>query len=111
MSEINEILQINSLKSVEKALRIVPKTTKGQALMGNLIERLERRGRASVEMDGLKVSRVKINLASNFFNKTERNFEVWVRPFIMKNKLMFNWQGTEHHFSDVFGDGINRVKL
>ena len=62
-----------------------------------------------VEMQGHYVKRVRINLASNFFSPKEKNFCIWVKPFIRGRYLMLNWEGVVIRASDVFGEGINRV--
>jgi hypothetical protein len=111
MSKLMELLEENSLKSMETIKIKSRKPTIGSELMNNLLYRVNRRGNAMVEMQGHYIKRVRIQLASNFFAPKEKNFSVWVKPFIKGKYLMFNYNGVVLRASDVFGDGINSVKL
>lgn len=96
---------------MEKTKKAIPKTSIGRELMNNLVERLNNRGNTMIEMDGHYIKRVRINLASNFFNPKEKNICIWAKPFIRGRHLMLNWNGVVLRASDIFGDGINTVRL
>ena len=118
MSQLSTFLEKNTLNQVKKQ---VSKTSIGRELINNLLYRLERRGNLMVEMDNHYVKAVRLDLSSDArhwikeSNKT-KNFSIWVKPFIKISKtgfhyLMFNYNGVILRASDIFGDGINRVKL
>ena len=112
MLELRQILEENGIKTLNKAKKNAPKTSVGRELMNNLIERVSKQGNLIVEMDGHYVKKIRIKLSSNFFEPTEKNLSIMVKPFIAGGKyLMFNWKGVIIRASDVFGDGINRVTL
>lgn len=112
MLELIEILKENGIETLKEVRKNVPKTSIGRELMNNLIERVSRQGNLVVEMDNHYIKRIRIRLSSNFFEPTEKNLSIMVKPFIANEKyLMFNWNGVIIRASDVFGDGINRVKL
>jgi hypothetical protein len=64
-----------------------------------------------VEMEGHFVRSVQLRLSSNFFNPEEKKCVIWVKPFIRNNKLFFNYNNVVLKASDIFGDGINVVRL
>ena len=111
MAKLESILAKSGVELLEKTIKKAPKTTIGRELINNLMERVHRRGNVVVEMNGHYVSRVRIGLSSNFFNPGEKNFNVMVKPFVRGKHLMLDWDGVILRASDVFGDGINRVKL
>jgi len=118
MAKLESILAKSGVELLEKTVKKAPKTTIGRELINNLMERVHRRGNVLVEMKGHYVSRVRIDLSSNFFKPgeknfsiIEKNFSIMVKPFVRGKHLMFNWEGVIIRASDVFGDGINRVKL
>ena len=111
MTQLTQLLGKTDGELLEKALKNAPKTSIGRELMNNLVERLNRQGNMAIEMQGHYIKRVQIRLSSNFFNSTEKNFCIWVKPFITGKYLMFNWNGVIIKASDVFGDSINRVTL
>mgnify|MGYP000409795397 CR=1 FL=1 len=111
MSKFSTLLSKNSIETLENAKKTVPKTSIGRELINNLLYRLKRRGNLMVKMDGHFVRSVQIKLSSNFFIPGEKNLAIWVKPFIRNNKLFFNYKNVIIKASDVFGDGINCVKL
>jgi hypothetical protein len=111
MAKLESILAKSGVELLEKTVKKAPKTTIGRELINNLMERVHRRGNVLVEMKGHYVNRVRIDLSSNFFKPGEKNFSIMVKPFVRGKHLMFNWEGVIIRASDVFGDGINRVKL
>lgn len=112
MARIMEILKESDLRTLKTERKLVRKTTVGRELINNLMFRLNRRGNVMIEMKGTKVDRVRLDLASNFFDVNEKNFSVMVKVFVKDNRyLMFNYNGVVIRASDVFGQGINRVRL
>lgn len=112
MAKLEQIIGEIDVKTLEKTKKSTPKTSVGRELINNLLYRLERRGNLMVDMEGHYIKRVKIHLSSNFFQPGEKNFTIWVKPFIRDNRyLMFNWNGVVIRASDIFGKGINSVKL
>ena len=111
MAKLGSILAKNGVELLEKTVKKTPKNTIGRELINNLMERVTRRGNVYVEMNGHYVSRVRIDLSSNFFKPKEKNFSVMVKPFVRGKHLMLDWEGVIFRASDVFGDGIHRVKL
>ena len=117
MTQIRHILSKKDANILGKDNKIVPKTSVGRELINNLVERLKRRGNIMTEMEGHYIKRVRINLSSNFFAPKEKNFSIWVKPFIRTDKksghsyLMLNWDGVVLRASDIFGDSINIVRL
>jgi hypothetical protein len=111
MSQFKALLSENGIKTLEKAVKNTPKTSVGRELINNLLYRLERRGNLMVKMEGHFVKEVQIKLASNFFAPKERNYAIWVKPFIRNNKLFFNHGGVVLRAADIFGNGINVVKI
>ena len=111
MSRFRTLLSENGIETLEKVGRNAPKTSVGRELINNLLYRLERRGNLMVEMDGHFVRAVQIKLSSNFFIPGEKNLAIWVKPFIRNNKLFFNYNNVVLKASDIFGDGINVVRL
>lgn len=109
--KIEALLNKKGAESMGKAKDTALPTTVGRELMNNLVERLNNRGNTMIEMDGHFIRKVRINLASNFFNPKEKNICIWAKPFIRGNYLMLNWNGVVLRASDIFGDGINRVRL
>lgn len=106
-----ELLEEKDLKCVESLKNKSRVPTVGSELMNNLLYRVNRRGNAMVEMQGHYIKRIRIQLASNFFAPKEKNFSVWVKPFIRDKYLMLSYNGVVLRASDIFGEGINCVKL
>ena len=105
-------LKESDLKTLRIEKKVARKTTVGRELINNLLFRLNRRGNVMIEMKGTKVDQVRLDLASNFFDIKEKNFSVMVKVFVKDNRyLMFNYNGVVIRASDVFGQGINRVRL
>ena len=111
MSKLMELLEEKDLKCVESLKNKSRVPTVGSELMNNLLYRVNRRGNAMVEMQGHYIKRIRIQLASNFFAPKEKNFSVWVKPFIRDKYLMLSYNGVVLRASDIFGEGINCVKL
>lgn len=111
MAKLEQSLKGNGITTMEKVVKNVPKTSIGRELINNLMYRLNRRGNLLVEMRGHYVAKVRIKLSSNFFAPGEKNFEVMVKPFVRGKYLMLDWDGVIIRASDVFGDGINVVRL
>jgi len=117
MAQLGQLLGENQLKVVEKVKKTTPKTSVGRELINNLLFRLKRRGNLMVEMDGHYLKSVRLSLSSNARNwipgaNKERELHIWVKPFIKDGKyLMFNYNGVIIRASDVFGVGINRVRI
>ena len=111
MGQLAQLLGKTDRELLEQALQNAPKTSIGRELMNNLVERLNRQGNMVIEMQGHYIKHVQIKLSSNFFEPTEKNFSIWVKPFITGKYLMFNWNGVIIKASDVFGNSINRVTL
>jgi len=109
---MREILGELGLKKLEIAKKKASKTSIGRELINNLLFRLERRNNnLMIEMDGYYVKKVRINLSSNFFAPKEKNFAIWVKPFVRDKYLMLNWDGVVIRASDIFGNSINYVNL
>lgn len=122
MAQIEELLKSNGLISEEKTKKNNIKLTPGRQLINNLIERVSRRGNLMIEMEGHFVSKIRIPMSSNYFNKNEKNFNLWVQPYTIKSKngrhyLMLEvisdgiLGGLRIRASEIFGKGINSVKL
>lgn len=112
MKGMMELITENGAETLIKLKETAPKSSIGRELMNNLLERVGRQGNLMVEMEGFYVKKIRIRLSSNFFEPTEKNLSIWVKPFIANEKyLMFNWNGVIIRASDVFGDGINRVTV
>jgi len=111
MTRLAQLLSEKGIKSMESTKEKMTKTSVGRELMNNLVERLGNRGNTMIEMEGHYIKRVRINLSSNFFNPKEKNICLRLKPFVRGNYLMLNWNGVVLRASDIFGDGINRVRL
>jgi acid phosphatase class B len=124
MAHLKDLIKENSLKVVENVKNEVPKTSIGRELINNLMYRVQRRGNIMVEMNGHHIEKIRISLSSNFFNNKEKNLTMWVHPYPWTNKygktyLMLKvlecsssiFVGTKIKASDIFGLGINRVKM
>lgn len=124
MAQLGQFFKESGVKSEEKLKEIAPKTSVGRELINNLMYRVQRRGNTMVEMNGFFVEKVRIPISSNFFDETEKNLHLWVKPLPEKAKngqtyLMLKvlspappmMEGTKIRASDIFGPGINRVKL
>jgi len=111
MSAFRSLLTESGLNTLENVREKAPKSSIGRELINNLLYRLERRGNLVVEMEGHFIKACQLKLASNFFAPGERNFTIWVKPFIRNNKLFFNYGNVVLKASDIFGDGINVVRL
>lgn len=120
---IKEALEKASIP-VEKLQQEAPQTSVGRELINNLLFRLNRRENTLVEMDGHYLAKARIPISSNFFDKQEKRLNLWVKPFPEKASngktyLMFKvmapappmMEGTKIRASDIFGPGINKVRL
>ncbi len=124
MTKIAHILEKSGVKVVEKLRKSAPKTSVGRELINNLMYRVQRRGNIMVEMNNHYIEKIRIPVSSNFFDKNEKNLHLWVHPYPETNKYNRTYlmlkvldpappmlEGTKIRASDLFGPGINRVRV
>jgi|TARA_R110000787_G_scaffold90130_8_gene190623 hypothetical protein len=117
MTQLEQKLKEKGINIVGSAKIKIPKTSIGRELINNLVYRLNRRGNTMIEMKGHYVDKVRIDLSGSFFDPKNKGLSIWAHPFPRGKYLMLKvlepamLAGEELRASDVFGNGINIVRL